>query len=246
MFAAAIGLALVIGVVVGLLGGGGSILTTPILTYALGLPPTEAIASSLFVVAATSASGMIAHARAGRVQWRTGLLFGVAGMSGAYLGGRLARGLSGHTLMIMFAVMMAAAALAMLRPRPALAPTVTSLPVLRVLGLGAVVGLVVGTVGAGGGFLVVPALVVVGGLAIEQAIGTSLLVITLQSIAGFLGHDHAAIDWRLTLSITAAAVVGALLGGTLTARVSPTTLRRSFGWFVLAMAALVLVRELAT
>jgi uncharacterized membrane protein YfcA len=175
----------------------------PILTYVAGVATKSAIASSLFVVAVTSAVGVVAHARAGRVRWRTGLLFGVAGMLGAFAGGRLAGHLPARGLMLGFAAMMVVAAVAMLRGRRASAGTTVELAVGRVLVIGATVGLVVGTVGAGGGFIVVPALVLLGGLAMERAVGTSLLVIAMQSTAGFLGHlGHAAIDWSVTLAVT--------------------------------------------
>lgn len=238
-------LALLIGVTLGLLGGGGSILTLPILTYVAGVAPKSAIASSLFVVAVTSAVGVVAHARAGRVRWRTGLLFGAAGMLGAFAGGRIAGHLPARGLMLGFATMMVVAALAMLRGRRASAATTVELAVGKVVLIGATVGLIVGTVGAGGGFIVVPALVLLGGLAMESAVGTSLLVIAMQSFAGFFGHlGHTAIAWPLTLAVTAMAVVGSFVGGNLAGRVPPAQLRRAFGVFVLLMAAIVVAKEL--
>jgi len=247
MLVLALALAVLIGVVLGLLGGGGSILTLPLLTYVVHLDTKSAIASSLFVVGVTSATGVIAHARAGRVRWRTGLLFGVAGMLGAFGGGRLAGHIPGHVLMVLFAILMVVAAVAMLRGRRTTAATTRGeLPVLRVMVQGMIVGLVVGVVGAGGGFVVVPTLVLLGGLGIEQAVGTSLVVIAMQSFAGFAGHlGHARVDWPITLAITAAAVVGSFAGGGLAGKVPPALLRKGFGVFVLAMAALVLFKELA-
>lgn len=246
MLAVALTLALLIGVTLGLLGGGGSMLTLPILTYVAGMETRPAIASSLFVVAVTSATGVIAHARAGRVRWRTGVVFGAAGMTGAFVGGRLAGYLPARALMIAFAAMMVAAAIAMIRGRRGVADTaVRDVPVVRVLAQGVVIGLVAGIVGAGGGFLVVPALVLLGGLGIEAAVGTSLVVISMQSFAGFAGHlGHVDVDWPLTLMVTGAAVIGSFVGGALTGKVPPATLRRGFGVFVLLMAALVLAKEL--
>lgn len=246
MLAVALTLALLIGVTLGLLGGGGSMLTLPILTYVAGMETRPAIASSLFVVAVTSATGVIAHARAGRVRWRTGVVFGAAGMTGAFIGGRLAGYLPARALMIAFAAMMVAAAIAMIRGRRGVADTaVRDVPVVRVLAQGVVIGLVAGIVGAGGGFLVVPALVLLGGLGIEAAVGTSLVVISMQSFAGFAGHlGHVDVDWPLTLMVTGAAVIGSFVGGALTGKVPPATLRRGFGVFVLLMAALVLAKEL--
>ncbi|MBK9037239.1 MAG: sulfite exporter TauE/SafE family protein [Myxococcales bacterium] len=245
MLIVVLALALLIGVTLGLLGGGGSILTLPTLTYVAGVETKAAIAASLFVVAVTSATGVVAHARAGRVRWRTGLVFGAAGMVGAYAGGNIAGHLPARGLMLGFAGLMIVAAFAMLRGRRAAATTVVDLPIGKVLAIGTVVGLVVGTVGAGGGFVVVPALVLLGGLAMESAVGTSLLVIAMQSTAGFLGHlQHVKLDWPLTLAVTAAAIVGSIAGGGLAGKVSPTSLRRGFGVFVLVMAAVVLAKEL--
>ncbi|MCH9702999.1 MAG: sulfite exporter TauE/SafE family protein, partial [Actinomycetia bacterium] len=167
MIALTIGLAVFVGISLGLLGGGGSILTVPLLAYVAGMDAKQAIATSLLVVGVTSAIGAISHARAGRVQWRTGLIFGGAGMAGAYGGGLLARFIPGTVLLTGFAVMMIATAVAMLRGRkntegaasPAGAERGHHLPIPTIIAEGLVVGLATGLVGAGGGFLVVPALV---------------------------------------------------------------------------------------
>jgi uncharacterized membrane protein YfcA len=245
MFVVVLGLSIAIGVSLGLLGGGGSILTVPILTYVAGMSAKAAITSSLFVVGVTSAAGVVTHARAGRVQWRTGVLFGAAGMAGAYGGGHLAAFIPGQLLMILFGLMMAVTAVAMLRKRPDLAPRAGDLPILKVVGNGVAVGAVAGVVGAGGGFLIVPALVLRGGLAMPLAIGTSLVVISMQSFAGFLGHlSYVTIDWSTTLGVTAAAVLGTVIGGRFVERISPAALRRGFGVFIIVMAALVFIKEL--
>lgn len=239
-------LAVLVGVTLGLLGGGGSILTVPLLVYVAGMDTKEAIATSLLVVGVTSAVGAISHARAGRVQWRTGLTFGVAGMTGAYAGGRVAEFIPGQWLLIGFAVMMVATALAMLRGRPEIDPADAPdhLPTTRVIIDGLVVGLVTGLVGAGGGFLVVPALALLGGLPMPVAVGTSLVVIAMKSMAGLAGYlASVTIDWQMAAMVTGAAVLGALLGGPLAGRIAPETLRRLFGWFVLVMAIFVGVQE---
>lgn len=240
-------LALLIGVSLGMLGGGGSILSVPILTYVAGMGPSAAIASSLFVVAVTSATGAISHARAGRVRWRTGIVFGSAAMVGAFLGGRLAGYIPGRVLMIVFGVMMGVTAVAMVRGRrPLQPPSLRELPVGRVLVQGMLVGIVTGTIGAGGGFVVVPALVLLGGLAMEAAVGTSLIVIAMTSVAGLAGHlGRVTIDWPVTLAVTLAAVIGSLVGGRLARRIPPAALRRGFGVFIIAMAILVLFKELS-
>lgn len=236
------------GATLGLLGGGGSILTTPILLYVLHMDAKEAIASSLLVVGVTSAAGVITHARAGNVDWKTGQGFGVAGMVGAWLGGHAAGWISGDVLVVMFALVMVATAVAMIRgrrePPPGTVPVVPRYARLRIAVQGLAVGLVAGLVGAGGGFLVVPALTLLGGLSMPRAIGTSLLVIALQSFAGFAGHaTHVHVDLQLLAMVTGAAVLGTFIGGQATGRFEPAVLRRGFGGFVLLIAASILVKQ---
>jgi len=251
-------LAIFIGVAVGLLGGGGSILTTPLLIFVMGFDAKQAIAASLFVVAITSGFGLIHHARSGRVRWKTGLTFGAAGMAGAFAGGQIGAHLPGALLLAAFAVMMAATAIAMVRGRREVqAKSHGGRPIFRILIDGFVVGLVTGLVGAGGGFLVVPALVLLGGLAMPVAVGTSLLVVMMKSTAGFLGYvlviggpngfvawnPATSFNWTVTLVVTAFAIGGSLIGAIASGKVHPDRLRKGFGWFVLVMAAFILVQE---
>lgn len=237
-------LSVAIGVTVGLLGGGGSILTLPLLVYLLHVEPKAAIASSLLLVGTTSLVGAVSHARAGNVQAVAGAVFGAAAMAGAFAGGRLASLFSGATLLLVFASVMLVTALAMMRPR-ADATGHARLALGRVLGAGVAVGLLAGLVGAGGGFLVVPALVLFAGLAMRQAVGTSLMVIALQSFAGLLGHlRHTRIDLRVTGLLTIAAVVGSLVGARLAARAPAKLLRAGFAWLVLAMGLFMLGKQL--
>lgn len=243
LIAATVALAAVVGLMLGLLGGGGSILMVPLLTYVAGMPTTEAITASLVVVGATSAVSVVGHARAGRVRWRTGLLFGATGMAGAFAGGLIGGHLPGRMLMAAFAVLMVITAVAMLLGRRAVTAAEGTSPG-RVLLIGAGVGLVTGLLGAGGGFLIVPALTLLAGLPVTAAVGTSLLVIAMNSAAGLAGHLTAVpIDWRLTGAVTAAAVLGSLVGARLLTRVPAEKLRRGFGWFVLGMGALVLAQQ---
>jgi uncharacterized membrane protein YfcA len=247
MVALTVALAVLVGIALGLLGGGGSILTVPLLAYVAGMDAKQAIATSLLVVGVTSAVGAISHARAGRVQWRTGLVFGVAGMVGAFAGGLLSRFIPGSVLLIGFAVMMIATAIAMLRGRKDIAASAGAhrTPVVKVIAEGLIVGLVTGLVGAGGGFLVVPALALLGGLPMPIAVGTSLVVIAMKSFAGLAGYlSSVTIDWRLAAMVTAAAVVGALIGARLTSLVDPDSLRKAFGWFVLGMSSIILAEEI--
>lgn len=241
-------LSVVIGLSLGVLGGGGSILTVPILVYVAGFEAKEAIAASLFVVGVTSAVSVFSHARGGRVMWRTGLIFGAAGMAGAFVGGLLGGHIPGQILLIAFAVMMVATSVAMLRGRKkksdANAPVKHELPLGRVLLDGAVVGLVTGLVGAGGGFLVVPALALLGGLPMSIAVGTSLVVIAMKSFAGLAGYlTTVQLDWGVTLGVTAAAIAGTVIGSKLAGRIPEEALRKAFGWFVLAMGTFVLIQQ---
>ncbi|RZU75053.1 hypothetical protein EV384_3575 [Micromonospora kangleipakensis] len=242
-----VGLAVLIGISLGLLGGGGSILAVPLLVYVADLPAKEAIATSLLVVGATSAVGVLPHVRAGRVRWRTGLIFGFAGMTGAYAGGRLAEFVPAGFLLTGFAVMMLATAVAMIRGRRAAEgrPVPHELPVLRVILDGVVVGLVTGLVGAGGGFLVVPALALLGGLPMPVAVGTSLVVIAMKSFAGLAGYlSSMSINWGLAAAVTVAAIAGSFAGGRLAGRIPADLLRRSFGWLVVVMGVFVLAQQL--
>ncbi|QRN97149.1 sulfite exporter TauE/SafE family protein [Archangium violaceum] len=250
MMALGIAASLLIGVLLGLLGGGGSILTVPLLVYILGVEPKTAIAMSLVVVGLTSASAAVMHARAGRVRWRTALVFGAGGMLGAFLGGRVARFLPSGVLLLLFAAVMLAAAVAMLRrketPPPSDVPAdePVRLPVPRVLAQGAAVGVLSGLVGAGGGFLIVPALVLVG-LPTPIAMATSLVVISLQCAAGLLGHlGHVDLPWGLTTAVLATAIAGSFLGGRLAGRVSPGSLRKGFGGFVLGTACFMVAKQM--
>lgn len=240
-----LGLAVLVGVTLGLLGGGGSILMVPLLVYVAGLDAKAAIATSLLVVGATSLAASVPHARQGRVQWRTAGIFGTAGMAGAYLGGRLGTLLPGTWLLLAFAAMMVVTAAAMLRDDDGPdASGTSSQSVGKILAEGLAVGVVTGLVGAGGGFLVVPALVLLGGLTIREAVGTSLVVIAMKSGAGVVGYlAGVELDWTLAVQVTVAAVIGAVVGARFVDRIPADRLRQGFGWFVLAMAGVVVARE---
>ena len=240
----AILLSVAIGVSLGLLGGGGSILTMPILVYVVGLETKSAIATSLFVVGATSLSAMVAHARAGRVRWRVGASFGAASMIGAFAGGRVAHLLPSALLLGGFTAVMVLTGVMMLRPRQETTGA-ASAPFQRTAIVGVLVGALTGVVGAGGGFVVVPALAMLCGLPIGEAIATSLLVIAMNSFAGFAGSiGHVHVDPRIAAIVTVAAVVGSFGGALLAGRIRPESLRRGFALFVLGMAAMMTYRQL--
>lgn len=240
-------LAVLVAVSLGLLGGGGSILTVPILTYVVGMGPREAIAASLFIVGVTSAVSVLKHARGERVRWVTGAIFGAAGMVGAFAGGIAGGYIPGTVLMVLFAVMMVATATAMIRGRrgPAGGKVPQALPLGRVIGDGLLVGTATGLVGAGGGFLIVPALNLLGGLPMAIAVGTSLLVIAMKSFAGLAGYLFSVeLQWPIVLAFTAVAISGSFVGAALAGRIPEKALRKGFGYFVLAMGAIVLVQEI--
>lgn len=238
-------LATLIGLSLGLLGGGGSILAVPVLTYAAGLPAKEAIAASLLVVGTTALVALAQHARKGHVEWQTGAIFSATAMAGAYGGGLAASAFSGSTLLLLFSAMMVVTSVAMFIGRGELqANPDRPLPVGLVVVEGVAVGGATGLVGAGGGFLVVPALVLLGGMDMHKAVGTSLMVIALKSFAAFAGHAaHVSIDMELTAMVTAAAVLGSLLGAQLSSRIPANALRKAFAGFVLLMAGYVIARE---
>jgi uncharacterized membrane protein YfcA len=238
-------LALLMGVSLGFFGGGGSILTVPLLVYVFGLEPKVAIASSLLVVALVSLSAAVQHARAGNLRVRTAVVFGAAGMVGAHLGGRAASLFDGSVLLLLFAGMMLATATAMWRGRrtaSAAEPAGHAAPKLALQG--GVVGAFTGLVGAGGGFLIVPALALWAGLPMPAAVGTSLAVIVANSLAGFAGYtSHVAVDYGLVAAVAACGIAGALVGARLARVVEPASLRRAFAAFVLVMGAAIVVRE---
>jgi uncharacterized membrane protein YfcA len=259
------GLALLIGLSLGLLGGGGSILTVPVLHYVLGYGVKEAIPMSLVVVGLTSGFGATHHWRAGTLSWRTVLGFGPPAMVGAVLGADLGLRVAPSVQLAVFAVVMLLAAVSMLRggfapagaapvgtPSAGAAPVIAppgapGTPVRRPLPfitlVGALVGLLTGFVGVGGGFLYVPALVLLGGLAMREAIGTSLVLILLSCAAGLLRYaGHLELDWGAVALFTALAFVGVAAGSRLVPHVSQQALKRGFAVFLLAMGTLVLVR----
>lgn len=245
---AGIALAVLVGVSLGLLGGGGSILTVPILVYVIGVPTHEAIALSLLVVGTTSAAALLPHARAEQVRWKMGALFGATSMVGAYGAGKLAHLVPATVLLLLFGAMMLVTAGAMMRPRKTeekVEDRDAPLPIFKIVLEGLAVGAVTGLVGAGGGFLVVPALVLLGGLPMRAAVGTSLLVIAMKSFAGFAGYlDSVPVDWPLAAAVTTAAVLGSFVGGAIAGRVPQALLRRGFAWFVVVMAVFILIQEI--
>ncbi|NEC11250.1 sulfite exporter TauE/SafE family protein [Streptomyces sp. SID8014] len=231
----------VIGLALGALGGGGSVLAVPALIYVLGFSPAAATTASLIIVTATSATALYAHARDGDVAWRTGSLFAVAGIVPAFLAGAAAGHLPAAVLTGAFSVVAALAALRMLRPA-ASGPPERVRPV-KAAGAGAGLGAVTGFLGVGGGFLAVPALVSVVGLRMKRAVGTSLLVIAVNSLVALAARTGTGGDlrWEVIAPFTGAAILGAWDGRRLATKISGDTLRRAFGFVLLAVAAVMLV-----
>ncbi|OAH97089.1 hypothetical protein A1353_23520 [Methylomonas methanica] len=244
-------LAVIIGLLLGLLGGGGSMLTVPMLVYVLHIEPKLAIVTSFVVVGISSLMALIPHARRGSVCWKSGLFFGMAGMAGAFGGGRLAAHFSGDVLMTLFGLVSLSTGFLMLRgkrgdTKPNVGGHITSVcplrvPFFRVMFDGFLVGDLTGMVGVGGGFLIVPALTLLVGLPMQGAVGTSLLIIAMNALAGLSGYSqHVALDWDLTGLVTAGAIFGSAVGAWLSAYIKPAALRKAFGIMVIGVGGYVL------
>lgn len=250
------------GLALGLVGGGGSILTVPILVYIFNVDPVLSTAYSLFVVGLTSAVGSYSHFRKGNVHWKTALIFGAPSILAVYsvrkfvipnipellfrIGDfEVSKSLA---ILVLFAVLMILASYSMIR-KPKRVKEVEkdvayNYPLIFIEGL--LVGSITGLVGAGGGFLIVPALVLLSGLSMKKAIGTSLVIIALKSLIGFTGdlESGMAIDYKFMLIFSAFAIGGIIIGSNLTKLVPNEKLKPAFGWFVLVMGILILVKEL--
>jgi uncharacterized protein len=257
-------LAVLIGLSLGLIGGGGSILTVPVLVYFMGVDPLLATTYSLFIVGFTSLAGGIKAYTRKLVDFRSISLFGIPSILAIFIARHFILPIipehivtighlhisKGRLLMMVFALLMLTAAISMMIKRhhgdngaPVDAPrTDTTLPLLLP---GVVVGLVTGLLGAGGGFLIIPALVLLIKLPIKTAIGTSLLIIAINSTFGFVfSIGHFSFDWQLLGIFTLLAIVGVFIGGRISERLDGSTLRKGFGWFVLAMSIYILSKEL--
>ncbi|MFE0641664.1 sulfite exporter TauE/SafE family protein [Streptomyces sp. NPDC058877] len=235
----------VIGLALGALGGGGSVLAVPALIYLLDFSPASATTASLIIVTMTSATALYAHARNGNVAWRTGSLFAAAGVLPAFLAGAASGQIPAAVLTTAFAVIAALAALRMLRPAASEPPE--RVRPAKAAGVGAGLGTVTGFLGVGGGFLAVPALVGVLGLRMKQAVGTSLLVITVNSLAALTARTGTGGDlrWEVIAPFTGAAILGAWDGKRLATKISAGSLQRIFAFVLLGVAAFMLVDVIA-
>ncbi|MQY08871.1 sulfite exporter TauE/SafE family protein [Actinomadura macrotermitis] len=250
---AALLLGVVIGALLGLLGGGGSILAVPALVYGAGLPLASAIPASLLVVGISSATAVLPRARAGQIAWRIAAVFGGAGALAAFAGTALNRLLPPRVLLLGFAALMVAAGRRMLADQSSRGGA-CALPeggvnwrscLPRSIFIGAVVGVLTGLFGVGGGFLIIPALVLGLGLPMTTAVGTSLLIVVANAAAGFVAHaGDADLDYPVITAFTLAAVAGSLIAGRLARRLDATRLSRWFAYLVFGIAAFVAAQAL--
>jgi uncharacterized membrane protein YfcA len=252
--------AIMIGISLGLIGGGGSILTVPVLVYLFHIDATQATSYSLFIVGLTSLIGAYLNYRKQQVDVRTALLFGLSSITTVFLtrkflipaippvlfsmgGIQISRAVA---TMVLFAILMVLAAVSMIRnntTKDANTSSTNALSKLLLFGVG--IGLITGLLGAGGGFLIIPALVLVLHIPMKKAVGTSLLIIALNSLIGFTGDiGQQYIDWPFLLLIAAIAVAGIIIGTWLSRKIAGAKLKKGFGWFVLAMGTYILIKEL--
>ena len=252
--------ALVIGIVLGLTGGGGSILTVPILVYLLSVNPVTATAYSLFVVGTTALFGTLRNAQKGMIEYKTGIVFAVPAFIAVFLTRKFIIPALPDVIftfnefvctkdlavMIFFAFIMLMASVSMIRTRIEVAVKEGgnfNYPLIIIEGF--LVGILTGLVGAGGGFLIIPALVLFANLPMKRAVATSLMIIAIKSLIGFLGDvGNIQIDWEFLLLFTALSVVGIILGIYLNNFIEGKKLKKAFGWFVLAMAIYIIIKEL--
>jgi uncharacterized membrane protein YfcA len=249
-----------IGISLGLIGGGGSILTVPVLVYLFAVSPVTATAYSLFIVGATSLIGAYQKYRDGMVDIKIGLIFGAPSIVAVYLtrkwlvpaipsslfevgGFEVSKDIM---LMLLFAVLMVFASISMIRNKKVAAeskPIKMNYPMILLEG--SVVGVLTGLVGAGGGFLIIPALVLFTGLQMKLAIGTSLLIIAAKSLIGFTGDlSNMQMDWSLLFIVTSIAIAGIFIGNRMSKSIDGNKLKKGFGWFVLVMGVYIIIKEL--
>lgn len=250
-------LALLIGISLGLIGSGGSILTVPILVYIMKIEPFVATAYSLFIVGSTALVGGFKNLIDKKVDTKAVVLFGIPSLIAVYItrafllplvpdvisiaGLQLDKNIA---LMVLFAIVMLTSAIKMIRPRKEQTVEKTNPNLGGLVIQGLLIGLLAGTVGAGGGFLIIPALVLFSNLPMRKAVGTSLCIVAIQSLIGFLGDvGHTTMDWALLLTFSAISIIGIFIGIYLTKFVPDNNLKKGFGYFVLIMAIYILIKE---
>jgi uncharacterized membrane protein YfcA len=250
-----------IGISLGLIGGGGSILTVPVLVYLFGVEAVPATAYSLFIVGLTSAVGSFTYFRQNLVNVKTAIIFGIPSiiavfMTRAFIVPAIPKEVftigefivtKNLMMMLLFAILMIAASYSMIKkdkPKASGIPEEQKFNYPLILLEGAVVGLLTGLVGAGGGFLIIPALVVLSKLPMKEAVGTSLVIIALKSLIGFFGESsETIIDWNFMLMVSAFAISGIFVGSYLSKKIDGAKLKPAFGWFVLVMGIYIILKE---
>ncbi|HQW82965.1 MAG TPA: sulfite exporter TauE/SafE family protein [Ferruginibacter sp.] len=255
-------LSALVGISLGLIGGGGSILMVPILVYVFMLNPVMATSYSLFVVGTTSLFGAINNYRKGLVSIKTALLFGISSITTVFITRKFIMPVIPEVLfnignvevkrsmaiMVLFAILMLMASIAMIKGRNENVQTETKTSVSKFVNLllyGIMVGLATGLLGAGGGFLIIPALVLLLQMPMKKAVGTSLFIIALNSLIGFTGDiGNININWKFLGIITTIAVTGIFIGGALAKKIDGHKLKKAFGWFVLVMGSYIIIKEL--
>jgi len=253
---------ILIGLSLGLIGGGGSILTLPVLVYLLGINPVLSTAYSLFVVGATSLVGSVSFIRKGLVNYKAAMVFAIPSFTTVFLTRKYLVPLIPESLfriagfevtrnigiMIFFAIIMLAASFSMIKDKKTVKEDEQgglkfNFPLIALEG--AVVGVLTGIVGAGGGFLIIPALVILARLPMKMAVGTSLLIIAAKSLIGFLGDlSNIAVDWPFLLEFTTLSIIGIFIGTYLSKFVAGDKLKKAFGWFVLVMGVYIISKEI--
>jgi len=241
--------AVAIGVSLGLLGSGGSIITVPVLVYLLGQDEKLAIAGSLFIVGSIALLGSLQYIRLGMVDWRNVVVFGLPGMVGTWLGAMLAAFVPGIVQLTIFALVMLLASYLMLRPVDLEHAEILRRATWKIGIDGLVVGVLTGLGGVGGGFLIVPALVLLGGLKIHNAVATSLVIIALKSYSGFIKYldvldaQELTLDWNVLMIVTALGIAGSVAGAKIANRIPQQRLKRGFGYFLIVMGVYILARS---
>ncbi|KXS34850.1 MAG: permease [Idiomarina sp. T82-3] len=241
--------ALIIGASLGLFGSGGSILTVPVLMYLVNMPADLAIASSLLIVAGISLFGSISYIRRKSVSWRHLWVFGIPGMIGTYGGAWLGTLVDSRWQLLVFSLLMIVAAVFMWRSKPAEHRNTQTLNYTKVMFEGLTVGVITGFVGVGGGFLIVPALVLLAGLSIPVAIGTSLLIIVIKSVVGFfkyygvMSSQNITFDWLVISIMIAGGVLGSVFGAQLGRSIATDKLQKGFAVFLVGMGLFVIIKS---
>jgi uncharacterized membrane protein YfcA len=255
--------AALVGVSLGMVGGGGSILTVPVFVYLFGLQPVVATSYSLFVVGSASLVGTFRNWKKGLINLRTVYLIGTSSVITVYITRKFIipfipeylftvgdlKVTSSLLTMTLFALLMLIASLSMIRNRRSGRPTTTdaNLNHKKIFSYGIALGLITGFLGAGGGFLLIPVLVLLVRLPMQKAIGTSLFIITINSLIGFLGDiGHVFIDWIFLLIITLIAIAGIFIGDWIGKKIQVVYLKKGFGWFILVMGIYIIIKELTT